>query len=1169
MGGALIVAQLGGYELLSPLGAGGMGSVWRARDPHTGRAVALKRLHGAEAGAAAALRREVRALRRLDHPGVVTILGEGIADGLPWYAMELVRGRPLTDWALTSPVSSFQPSSAHTFGDFDLDGADPEPPQTDQPQWSAPTSDADLRALLTVLRRLCDVLAWLHGAGVVHRDLKPANVVVRLDGTPVLVDFGLTRRAEHEGREWLDLPDRAGTPAYMAPEQCRGAFTDARADLYALGCSIFELVAGRPPLLRSSVAATLRAQQHEAAPSLASVRPDVPAELDAIVARLLRKRAEDRVGYADTVGHALVAAGAPREPRFGPPPRAFLYRPAFSGRRAEVAALSQRVEAVTTGADGGLVLIGGESGAGKTRLATVAGRMAAARGARILLGRTAQRGVQEARAARMSVLRGPMEQLADLCRARGVLTLDAVFGPDAEVLSGLFPGLELGVEGRVVDPSEAVEATLGALGRAASGGLVVLLDDIQWADELALQLLRRVAEARPAELLVLATWRTEEGEAVADLERSAEGLRLGRLQAPDIGRLAASVLSLDPVPAALAEALAVESEGNPFVAAEVLRTAVAGALLTRDDEGRWRWSGGRDIAERVGALPLPSGIHRLVAHRAGLLDSASCAVLEAAAVWGREVPWDALEALAGHPAEEQVAELRARQFLEVGGSGLRFVHDKIREGVYRRTAPERRRALHAAAAERCSVDAVRATELASLARHLRGAASVAEAASAYARAGAAASAEGLPAEAERLYLAWSECVEELGTDDALTRLAFAAVLTEQRRRHAAAEAQLEKVRAFLGPEPSAELSCRLLDGSGTVSLGRGRFGEALLAFERAWPLVPAGDDALAAAVAAGMGTALQGMRRHSEAIEWRQRAADRARAIGNTTGTATQVQMIGQMQVLEGALDEGARAMKEALALQEAAGNTVGAVQSLNGLAWVEALYGRTSAAVEAAERARERSLRVGYRAGARHAALSLAYYLGVVGRWEEAEQLGSWVGEEYHRDEELELAHRARLNQAVALVGGGRLEAARTLLHELVVEGVYADPAWTGRARYWRARVGELDGDLAEAQVWLDQATSLLRDSPPWLAEAGLLQARLARLRGAPPAAVDARLAVVGDAGGDDHVALRILLERAAAARAAGRSMEPWLTEAQAKVAAHGMGPRSFEARDLAELTR
>ncbi|MBL8971174.1 MAG: serine/threonine protein kinase, partial [Myxococcales bacterium] len=192
---------IGPYRITEFIRAGGMGSVYRGVHLQSQLAVAIKTVSVPRESLLPAIRREIDALGKLRHPGIVAIRDSGTHRGIPWYAMELLGGRSLAD--LRAELGG--------------DGA---------------RSPAALRDVLTAIRRLCEPLAYLHGEGMVHGDLKPTNVLLAADDRPVLIDFGLmTAFGEQPGRDAIDTRAHAvGSLAYMAPEQIDGALVDARAD---------------------------------------------------------------------------------------------------------------------------------------------------------------------------------------------------------------------------------------------------------------------------------------------------------------------------------------------------------------------------------------------------------------------------------------------------------------------------------------------------------------------------------------------------------------------------------------------------------------------------------------------------------------------------------------------------------------------------------------------------------------------------------------------------------------------------------------------------------------------------------------------------------------------------------------------------------------------------
>ncbi|WP_434384659.1 serine/threonine-protein kinase [Melittangium boletus] len=719
--------SLGPYVLLGKLSAGGMGVVYRARHADSGTVVALKTVKVPEAAMLRGIRREIHALRRIQHPGVVRVLAEGVNEGLPWYAMELLEGLTLrryidTLWKRDAP--SLEVATQAVSAPAPAEGASVDssfraygPPESSQRRAAA---QERLAEVLTLVRRLCESLAFLHGEGLVHRDLKPENILIRPDGTPVLVDFGLAANFGGPlGRESLDVSgSMEGSYIYMAPEQIKGGLVDARADLYSLGCILYELLVGQPPhpgagwdVLRRH----LRDTPH--APS--SWVTGMPPALDALVMRMLAKVPRERIGYAADVGAGLAELGAEGLVREVPTaPRPYLYRPEFVGRQellGEMEALMDR----TRDGQGGCLFIGGESGAGKTRVVMECAVSAGRRAFRVVTGGSlplSGGGSGEQRFSEpLHAFKPLLLAVADECRHRGLEETERLLGARGRVLSRYepsiadLPGQERWPEPPRLPPVAARERLLRFLVEtlaafSAKEPLLLVMDDLQWADELSLSVLDFLREnfLSTASVLVVGTYRSEELDTALRLLVEAPGVEhraLGRMDAPVVARMVEDMLALASPPAAFVHFLTTRSAGNPFFVAEYLRTAIDERLLYRDAAGRWQVASRDGELERLHeALPLPDALHDLVGRRLEGLGAEARALLEVASVLGRELDGDVLAGAAGLgdlQELEGLEELRARHVLEdADGGALRFVHDKLREIAYEGVPAARRRALH-------------------------------------------------------------------------------------------------------------------------------------------------------------------------------------------------------------------------------------------------------------------------------------------------------------------------------------------------------------------------------------------------------------------------------------------------------------------------------------------
>src|SRR5262245_35132486 len=281
--------RLGLYEIVAPLGAGGMGEVYRARDTRLKRDIAIKVLPDDVASSPdrlARFEREATTVAGLNHPNIVTLHSIEEFDGTRFITMELVDGQALS--ALVAP------------------------------------GGLPYARVLELAIAIADALAAAHEKGVVHRDLKPANVMVTREGRVKVLDFGLaTFTPPADGQDSLaetmtmrlsTAGEVVGTPHYMAPEQVRGAAVDARSDLFSFGILIYELVSGTRPFTGSTLADVSSAILRDSPPSLTSVRADLPAGLEHIVARCLEKDPRERVQTALDVRNELrrLASGGAR-----------------------------------------------------------------------------------------------------------------------------------------------------------------------------------------------------------------------------------------------------------------------------------------------------------------------------------------------------------------------------------------------------------------------------------------------------------------------------------------------------------------------------------------------------------------------------------------------------------------------------------------------------------------------------------------------------------------------------------------------------------------------------------------------------------------------------------------------------------------------------------------
>jgi len=285
-GGTLVLiagARLGPYEILHPIGAGGMGEVHRARDVTLGRDAAIKVLPAEVATdyeRLARFQREARTTSALNHPNIVTIYDVAEQDGTAYIAMEFVEGLTLSALIANGPLPIDQ--------------------------------------TIRVSAQIADGLATAHEAGIMHRDIKPANIMITGDGGVKILDFGLAKTVAVAGARTIPglrqtSPTRegfiVGTPHYMSPEQLSGDTIDARSDQFALGVVLYQMLSARPPFDGRTVASIIKEILLTTPPPLRTVRHDMPEDLEDVVNRCLEKDPSDRFSSTAAVAAAIRRCG--------------------------------------------------------------------------------------------------------------------------------------------------------------------------------------------------------------------------------------------------------------------------------------------------------------------------------------------------------------------------------------------------------------------------------------------------------------------------------------------------------------------------------------------------------------------------------------------------------------------------------------------------------------------------------------------------------------------------------------------------------------------------------------------------------------------------------------------------------------------------------------------
>ncbi|HUA96755.1 MAG TPA: serine/threonine-protein kinase, partial [Terracidiphilus sp.] len=258
-------SRLGRYLLLEPLGAGGMGIVYRARDEKLERIVAVKILNRGlltSEAVRAHFRREALALARLNHPGIAALYDVGEQDGTDYIVMECVQGESLHAKLKSGPLA---------------------------------IADA-----LRILVQIAEVLEEAHAQGVIHRDLKPANVMITAKGQAKVLDFGVAKlfTASEATQSMVDTGTVIGTPLYMSPEQALGKKIDARTDLWSLGVMGYEMLTGQPPFRGENAVAVLHAVISDRPTPVRQSSADLTGPCEKLIHKALEKDPEKRYASA-------------------------------------------------------------------------------------------------------------------------------------------------------------------------------------------------------------------------------------------------------------------------------------------------------------------------------------------------------------------------------------------------------------------------------------------------------------------------------------------------------------------------------------------------------------------------------------------------------------------------------------------------------------------------------------------------------------------------------------------------------------------------------------------------------------------------------------------------------------------------------------------------------
>jgi len=693
------------YRVIEKIGSGGMGEVFKAEDTRLGRTVALKILPESANDNLNAKRRflkEAQAASALNHPHIVTIHAIEEAGGIDFIVMEFIEGETLKTI-------------------IERDGALP------------------LANLLEIGIQVSDALGAAHEIGLIHRDVKSANILVNSRGRAKVLDFGLAKivrtiadGVDGEALTLMNLTDEGtvlGTAFYMSPEQTRGETLDTRSDIFSLGCVLYEAATRSLPFTGPSVLSVMHAIATTDPTPPGRLRPDLPGEFDLIIERALAKDKERRYPSVDEITAALTTLRTSLTGQWAGAPIIYdrdlveASGSAFVGRIPELKRLDEFLAQAVAGT-GRVVFITGEPGIGKTSLSDEFLRRARARYPALMISRgrcVEQYGTGEAYLpfldALGALLDGPgRERLAAVMRTHAPTWCTQL--PAAFASTGAMDRLQQETIGAT---KERMMREMGdALSTfAVSTPIVLLLEDLHWADPSSVDLLRHLCQRITNQrLLIAGTFRPEDVErtnhplksykAEMQSHRLCEEVALTSLGREHIVDYLNATFSPNDFPTSLASLIHEKTEGHPLFATNLIQY-----LSEHGDIGRSNshWSLIRPLAELD--LEAPESVRSMISKKIDALAAEERRTLQYASVEGTEFLSNIVASLLGVDEvdlEERLADLQKTHRLietvseeELPDGSLatryRFSHALYQNFLYGDLVAKRRVMLHRQAGE--------------------------------------------------------------------------------------------------------------------------------------------------------------------------------------------------------------------------------------------------------------------------------------------------------------------------------------------------------------------------------------------------------------------------------------------------------------------------------------
>ena len=648
----------GRYAVKNLLGEGGKKKVYLAHDSLLDREVAfaLIKADGLDELTRPRIAREAQAMGRLgSHPHIVTVFDLGEDQGQMFMVTELMSGGDLEGLISASPGHQLP-----------------------------------IGQVLEITIAVCKALEFAHSQGIVHRDLKPGNIWLTGDGVAKIGDFGLAVALDRSRLTQENM--MVGTVAYLPPEQATGGEVTAKADLYSLGCTIYEMITGRPPFIGGDVAGII-GQHINTPPTAPSVHNnDCPKPLDTLVLRLLSKNPSDRPAtageplavlegiHADGSAATSTASAAQAQALGALSSRSYV------GRQREMGDLKSVLEEAISG-QGRLVTLIGEPGIGKTRTSQELATYAELRQMHVLWGRCHEGEGAPPYWPWIQTIRSYARDV-DPDQLRAVMGAGA--GDIAEIVSEVRYQLPDLPQAPALEPEQArfrlFDSIVSFLRNAGSKqSTLLILEDLHWADQPTLALLGFVArELSGARLLVIATYRDDDLSRDAPISKTVAMLAAEQLfhrvqlrgfSLDEVARFIEVLSGITP-PAELVATVHGRTDGNPLFVTEVVQLLLQEGELTPDsNRARQSWS-----------VRIPEGTMQVIGKRLDRLSPTCTKTLAVASQLGREFSLEHLQRLTGDSSggrlQEAIKEaLEARVIEEVPEvrNHYQFTHAVVQE----------------------------------------------------------------------------------------------------------------------------------------------------------------------------------------------------------------------------------------------------------------------------------------------------------------------------------------------------------------------------------------------------------------------------------------------------------------------------------------------------------